>query len=265
MVACALLLALVAAPAGPAAAADWSGRYSVWSEQAFSPQYLNASCVGATIQMTLNLVRGVKDRSKSRQLEYLAYAAQTSKYPVLDDGADPEGWAQALNHFSSGDADYGWTTSPSMQSALHLAALQLRSTGKPIGLTVHFGRHAWLMTGFESAVDPATSTDFEVTAAQVVGPLWPLGTLNGEHFDPGPGTWMSTRDLARKFDAYVEPDQPLWFGKYVMVVPDATAAAQQSAGQPGADTPDLQSTLGWIYVFQRLAQQIPVRDFLWAR
>jgi hypothetical protein len=121
------------------------------------------------------------------------------------------------------------------------------------------------MTGFESTADPAVTTDFEVTSAEVVGPLWPLGTLNGEHFDPGPGTWMTTRDLARKFDAYVEPDQPLWFGKYVMVVPDATAAAAQSAGQPGADTPDLNSTLGWIYVFERLARSIAVRDFLWAR
>jgi hypothetical protein len=263
LIACTVLIALVVAPAGPVAAADWTGRYSVWNDQAFAPQYLNASCVGAAIQMTLNLVRGVKDRSKAHQLEYLAYAQQTSKYPVEDDGADPEGWVQALNHFSSGEADYGWTTSPTMQSALHLAALQLRTTGKPIGLLVHFGRHAWLMTGFESAVDPAETTDFEVTAAEVVGPLWPLGTLNGEHFDPGPRTWLTTRELARKFDAYVEPNQPAWYGKYVMVVPDATAAVQQSAGQPGADTPDLQSTLGWIYVFQRLAQSIAVRDYLW--
>jgi hypothetical protein len=50
---------------------------------------------------------------------------------------------------------------------------------------------------------------------------------------------MTTRDLARKFDAYVEPDQPIWFGKWVMVVPDATAAAQQPPPQtsPPAQLP----------------------------
>jgi hypothetical protein len=260
---CAVLSAFAVAPAKPATAADWTGRFSIWRDGAFTPQYLNASCVGATIQMTLNLARGENDRSKKTQLDYLAYAQASSKYPVDDDGADPEGWVQALNHYSNGDSDYGWTTSQSMQSALHLAALQVRATEKPVGLLVHFGRHAWLMTGFESTADPAETTDFEVTAAEVVGPLWPLGTLNGEHFDPGPQTWMTTRELPRKFDAYVEPDQPAWYGKYVMVVPDATAATAQSAGQPGADTPDLHSALGWIYVFQRLARSIPVRDYLW--
>ncbi len=258
---CLALVALVAAPAGPAGAADWSGRYSIWRNGAFATQYLDTSCVGATIQMALNLVRGARDHSKGHQLAMLAYAAEHSKYPVTDGGADPEGWADALVHYGAGD-DYGWTTAPTMQLALHTSAKQLRETGKPIGLTVHFGRHAWLMTGFESTADPATTEDFEVTAAEVVGPLWPLGTLNGEHFDPGPGTWLNIHDLARKFDAYVEPGQPVWYGKYVTIVPRASEA-NQGSGAPGGETPDLKSTLGWIYLFDRLAQTVPVRDFLW--
>jgi hypothetical protein len=148
-----------------------------------------------------------------------------------------------------------------MQSALQTAASQIRETGKPVGLLVHFGRHAWLMTGFAATADPATTSDFQVTAAEVVGPLWPLGTLNGEHFDPGPGTWMDTNDLARKFNTYTEPDQPIWYGKYVTVVPDVTKAKQ--GGQPGQQSPDLQSATGWIYTYQQLSQGVPVRDFLW--
>ena len=97
-----VLAALVAAPAGPAGAADWSGRYSIWRDGAFATQYLDASCVGATIQMTLNLVKGERDHSKSRQLDYLAYAGTSSLYPVEDEGADPQGWANALNHFGGG-------------------------------------------------------------------------------------------------------------------------------------------------------------------
>ena len=259
LVACLVLVALVAAPAAPAGAAEWTGRFSIWRDGAFATQYLDASCVGATVQMTLNLIRGTRDHSKGRQLEFLAYAAEHSKYPVTDGGADPEGWSEALVHFGAGD-DYGWTTTSTMQSALHTAAVQLRETSKPVGLLVHFGRHAWLMTGFDATADPQTTSDFTVTAVEVVGPLWPLGTLNGEHFDPGPGTWMDTNELARKFNAYVEPDQPIWFGKYVTVVPKVSEANQ---GGPGSQDPDLQSPLGWIYVFQQLARGMPVRDYLW--
>ena len=73
--------------------------------------------------MTLNLVRGANDHSKSHQLNLLAYASQHSKYPVTDGGADPEGWVEALVNFGAGD-DYGWTTTSTMASALHTAAAQ---------------------------------------------------------------------------------------------------------------------------------------------
>lgn len=260
LVALLALVALVAAPAAPAGAAEWNGRYSIWRHNAFATQYLDASCVGATIQMTLNLVKGTHDHAKGRQLAMLAYAAAHSKYPVEDDGADPEGWAEALVHYGAGD-DWGWTTSSNMQAALHTAATQIRETGKPVGLLVHFGRHAWLMTGFTATADPKTTTDFTVTSAEVVGPLWPLGTLNGVHFDPGPGTWMNEKEMTGKFDAYVEPDQPIWHGKYVMVVPRASEANQ--GGAPGNQSPDLKSALGWIYVFDQLSRSLPVRDYLW--
>jgi hypothetical protein len=260
LVACLVLAALLAAPAAPAGAAEWNGRFSIWRNGAFATQYLDASCVGATIQMTLNLIKGTHDHSKGHQLSLLAYAAAHSKYPVEDGGADPEGWTQALVHFGAGE-NYGWTTNSTMQSALQTAASQLRETGKPVGLLVHFGRHAWLMTGFTATADPATTDDFQVTSAEVVGPLWPSGTLNGEHFDPGPGTWMDTSDLARKFNTYVEPDQPIWYGKYVTVVPDISKANQD--GQPGDQSPDLSSATGWIYVYDLLSRRLAVRDFLW--
>jgi hypothetical protein len=208
--------------------------------------------------MTLNLVRGARDRSKNRQLSYLAYAAENSKYPVEDDGADPEGWAAALNRYDTND-DWGWVASDTQQEALRIAAKQIRDSRAPVGLLVHFGRHAWLMTGFEASADPATTDDFQVSAAEVVGPLWPSGTLNGINFDPGPGTWMTVRELDRKFDAYVEPGQPIWYGKYVTVVPQVSKV---TTDEP-TEAPDLQSALGWMSVFGRLSQSGPVRDFLW--
>ena len=257
---CLLIATLIAAPAGTAGAGTWTGRYSIWRNGAFATQYLDYSCVGASIQIMLNLIDGTHEHSKSRQLAYLAYANAHSKYPPTDEGADPQGWVEALVHYGGG-SDYGWTNDSTMQAALQDAAAQIRDTGKPVGLLVHFGRHAWIMTGFAATGDPATTSDFTVTEAEVVGPLWPLGTLNGEHFDPGPGTWMSTQDLARRFDTYVEPDQPAWYGKYVTIVPKVSSANQ---GGSGDDAPDIQSAQGFTWVFQQLAKSMPVRDYLWA-
>jgi hypothetical protein len=259
LVVCLVFMALIAAPTTPVGAADWTGRMSIWRNGAFATQYLDASCVGATIQMTLNLVNGTRSNSKSQQLRYLAYAASQSKYPVTDGGADPQGWALALQHYGAG-SDWGWVNRPSMQTALQTAAQQIRETGKPVGLLVHYGRHAWLMTGFEATADPATTSDFTVTAAEVVGPLWPLGTLNGVHFDPGPNTWMNTSDLSRKFNEYVEPDQPAWYGNFVIVVPKATEANQGGSGQ---SAPDMSTVTGFLAAYNRLAQMMPVRDYLW--
>lgn len=258
---CLVLAALAAVPSSPAVAETWNGRFSVWHDGAFAPQYLDASCVGATIQITLNLITGHSDHSKRNQLEYLDYAQTNSKYPVTDNGADPEGWALALIHFGAGD-DWGWSTAATMEDALHTAAKQIRETNKPAGLLVHYGRHAWVMSGFEATADPATTDDFTVTAAEVVGPLWPTGTLNGTHFDPGPQTWQDIKTLARKFDAYVEPDQPAWYGKYVTVLPKASEGNVPSSPDPQQQV-DIRSASGWIWVFDQLARKFAVRDLLW--
>ena len=37
---------------------------------------------------------------------------------------------------------------------------------------------------------------------------------------------MDTNDLARKFNTYIEPDQPIWYGKYVTVVPEVSKVNQ---------------------------------------
>jgi hypothetical protein len=169
-----------------------------------------------------------------------------------------------MRHYGGGD-EYGWVTDTTVERALHRAASQLRKTGKPVGLLVHFGRHAWVMSGFEATADPLATNDFEVTAAEVVGPLWPNGTLNGQKFDPGPRTWMDVRTLSRKFDAYVVPGQPIWFNSYVTIVPRA-GDTSHVPGSPAESTdgmPDLASAYGWVWVFDRLAQRYPVRGLLW--
>lgn len=262
MVAALLLAALLGTSVGPADAA-WNGRYSIWRNGAFATQYTDFSCVGATIQIMINLIRDRADKSRRSQFEYLDYAQQHSRYPITDLGADPEGWAQAMRDYGAG-SDYGWVNHETIEGSLYNAAKQIRQTGKPVGLLVHLGRHAWVMTGFEATADPQQTDDFEVTAAEVVGPLWPHGTLNGQPFDPGPQTWQNVRTLSRKFDQYSEPGQPTWAGRYVTIVPRASQAAEQP-GPARPDEVDLGSLFGWIWVFNQLAFQTPVRDLLWLR
>ena len=258
-----LTLVAVLLSALPAQAADWTGRYSIWRQRAYVTQYLDYSCVGATVQITVNLVNNRRDRSKRQQLAYLDFAQQNSLYPVADQGADPEGWARALVHHGAGA--YGWSAASTIQAALKTAAQQIRSTGKAVGLLTFRGGHAWLMTGFESSADPALTSDFSVTAAEVLGPLWPNGTYNGRSLDPGPRTWMSVAQLGRFFNPYRQPNQPIWYGSYVTVIPDGGQLAQ-SADQPAApsaDQPagattavqlaDLHTAHGWSWMLSRLA------------
>lgn len=261
MVACLALCALVLTSVAPAGAATWSGSYSVWERGAFATQYKDWSCVGATVQITLNLFNNTSNRSKRRQLMYLAYAQEHSKYPVRDQGADAEGWAKALIHWGAGN-DWGWATASSLQAALKIAARQVRSSGQPVGLLTFHGGHAWLMTGFESSVDPALGQDFTVRRAEVLGPLFPDGTYNGNSVDPGPKTWMTPLNLGKRFSKYYQPGQPAWNGKWVMVVPQASrvAAAVASPGTSSQqELPDLGTPSAWAWMVGRLA----LRDLVW--
>jgi hypothetical protein len=238
----------------PVAAATWSGRYSVWERGAFVTQYLDYSCVGAVVQIQLNLTNDTSSRSKRRQLKLLAYAQEHSKYPVKDQGADAEGWAKALIHFGAGDG-WGWTTAGSLQAALKVAAKQIRSSGKAVGLLTFHGGHAWMMTGFESTADPQATNNFEVTMAEVLGPLYPDGTFNGKSVDPGPKTWMTPATLGKRFNVYYQSGQPAWNGKWVMVVPQiSTVAAAAGASDPPAQVlPDLGTAFGWSWMLGAMA------------
>ena len=115
VVLCLVLVALLAAPAGPAGAATWTRRYSIWRNRAFTTQYLGTSCVGASVQIMLNLIRVRHDRSKAHQVAYLAYADVHSKYPAQDGQGFPDiksgpGWIWMFDRLSQTIPmrDYVW-------------------------------------------------------------------------------------------------------------------------------------------------------------
>jgi hypothetical protein len=216
----ALFLALAVLGVGAAApslAAGWSGRYSVYTAHSFSYQHLDYTCVGASVQMMLNMINGTAHHSAAQQKTYWSYGRTHSRYQSSNNGVDPVGWVAALEHFGAGN--YSINVASGYQSGLHALAGRMRATGKPIGLFVDHGGHAWVMTGFAATADPAATDNFRVTSVQAMGPLYPDGTLNGKSYDPGPGTWLSASALSSKFNRMRWPRARQWNDRWIAVVP----------------------------------------------
>ena len=213
-----LVAAILGAFVPSTAAATWSGSYSVYTAGSFSYQHLDYTCVGASVQMTLNMINGTAKHSARAQKTYWSYGRTHSRYQTSNNGVDPVGWVAALEHFGAGS--YSINVAGSYRSGLRALAARMRATGKPVGLFVDHGNHAWVMTGFAATADPAVTNRFRVTAVQAMGPLYPAGTLNGKSYDPGPGTWLSSTTLARKFTRMRWARAPQWTGNWIAVVPD---------------------------------------------
>jgi hypothetical protein len=144
-------------------------------------------------------------------------------------GASVRGWSAGLNELGAGP--YRLVGVTDLDEAMRLAAVSIRTTGKPVGLLVWAGRHAWVMSGFEATADPARTTNFQVTRAIVMDPLYPYGSSRwgaspkprqaitpstlGQQFVPRRrGTWagaVTGTEGAATMNALA--------GKYVLVLP----------------------------------------------
>jgi hypothetical protein len=167
----------------------------------------------------INLVKGTSSHGEAAQTRYWRYAQDHSRYPITDNGADAAGWAAAMKHWNAGNYTVG--VHNTMQASLRAAAKRMRATGKPVGMIVwgRNGGHAWVMTGFRATADPKNSSDYTVTSVQAMGPLWPLGTIGGKSFDPGPKDWVSYDTLRKKFTENVQRSAPDWNGRWITVLP----------------------------------------------
>jgi hypothetical protein len=156
-------------------------------------------CVGASMQMMLNMIRPENDRTAATQLDLQNLARSMSgQRPdgIVRKGASVRGWTAGLNTLGAGP--YRTVGSADIQAALKIAARAIRETNRPVGLLVWRGRHAWVMAGFTATADPRLTDDFEVTAAIVLDPLYPHGsTVWGP--SPKPGASLSVTALGRQF------------------------------------------------------------------
>jgi hypothetical protein len=160
----------------------------------FVAQYTFEWCVGASLQMALNMATDQTRTSRTDQARLWAMARDRSASPF--GGANPRGWTAALNDLGIGP--YRLVSLASFDEALVTAAEAIRATRRPVGLVMWRGRHAWVMSGFESKGDPRHVDDPRITRVRVHDPLYPHGsTVWGR--SPKPNSLISPAALARQF------------------------------------------------------------------
>jgi len=181
-------------------------------------------CVPASIQTMMNVIDPGASRSRPSQRTLDRLARSLSSARLVGLGSEPEGWAGALNQ--RGFGPYVVVAERTRQAAFAVAARAIRLTGKPVGLLMWRGAHAWVMSGFEATADPATTDDFTVTHVRVSDPWYPRTSSTwgrARH----PDARVAVADLAGSFlpwhrptVRYAELD-----GRFVLVVPVVPRAA----------------------------------------
>ena len=160
----------------------------------FVAQYTFEWCVGASLQMALNMTTDDRDASRANQQELWEMARERSNSPF--GGANPRGWTAALNDLGIGP--YVLVSIPDFDQALRVAATAIRETKRPVGLVMWRGRHAWVMSGFESIGDPAVLDDVRITGIRVLDPLYPHGS-DAWGPSPKPNALIKPATLAKQF------------------------------------------------------------------
>ncbi len=237
-----LLFAVGAAPpaaaVGPAPEAPLNalstaptGEFSMnlYEKGDFVSQYTAYWCIGASMQMMLNVIGETDDASRASQERYMRVArsrgpslrqvdhGQTAELGGALGGAGPSGWARGLVELGAGR--YEERALDGYETAVQAAAYALRKANRPVGLNVWRGTHAWVMTGFTATADPMTDSGYRVTGVYVQDPWFPrVSSIWG----PGqkPNSWISVKALKSDF---LPRRGGRWHaelaGKFVLVLP----------------------------------------------
>ncbi|GAA3271362.1 hypothetical protein [Paenarthrobacter aurescens] len=184
-------------PAPPPPAVPQAFALNLYQEGDFVPQYTFDWCVAASIQMAHNLIDdtgGGTWTSSAQQSELWEMARARSSNSF--NGANPRGWAQVLTEVGMGP--YSVVSIAGYEDALQTASRAIAETGRPVGLVMWSGRHAWVMSGFESVGDPAQFPEFQVTGVRVLDPLYPYGSGQWGP-SPEPNSLLTPEQLAAQF------------------------------------------------------------------
>ena len=221
----AFLLAVAAVPASaasaanPAASGSRSYRIDLGKREDFVAQTNLVQCVGASMQMMLNMMRSGSDRTAATQLRYQQLARSWSGPPIggrVRRGASIWGWSSGLTQLGAGP--YRVVGAETIDEAVLIAAQAMRLTHRPVGLLMWRGRHAWVMSGFHATADPLHAKA-RVTSVTVEDPLYPRDSRTWGA-SPVPGAQLTISQLGRQFvPRRQSPRSPHLSGKYVVLIP----------------------------------------------
>src|SRR6187551_1355172 len=192
-------LQVVALGAVPASAADKGYSVDLAARGDYVAQTNFVQCVGASMQMMLNIINPTNNRTARTQLRLQNIARDlsgTRSDGQKRKGASVRGWSAGLNQLGAGP--YRLVGTDTLDQALRLAAASIRQTNRPVGLLVWRGRHAWVMSGFHATADPRATTDYTVTAAIVMDPLYPYGSKVWGR-SPKPREALTPKELGKQF------------------------------------------------------------------
>jgi hypothetical protein len=181
----------------------------------FTPWY----CLPAAMQTMINIMEtGKADRTRKTQDRLYRLARRYSTDRLDGKGAEPIGWARALEHLGYGE----WEVKAyrTRGQAVKAAAKALRMTGRPVGMLTWRGAHSWVMSGFRATADPALTNRYTVTSIAIQDVWYPRVSSIWGPSDP-PDTWMRVKDLGRDFLRYNRwtVKYPGLDGRYVVVLP----------------------------------------------
>jgi hypothetical protein len=184
----------------------------------FASQATKIYCVPGAMQTMMNVMDPGASRSRAAQDRLYRLARRLSTDRLRGDGAEPDGWARGLSRLGYGR--YAVGIEKTRAAAIKAAARALRLTGRPVGLLVWRGAHAWVMTGFEATADPAVTDRFRVTHLRIVDVWYPrVSSIWGASFRPN--TRVAVGRLKEDYLPWRRPlmRYPDKDGRFVLVLP----------------------------------------------
>jgi len=178
------------------------------------------------MQMMINMIEPMDNRTAARQKELweLARTFRRTNDPTQINsgafnntrrGASSRGWAYGLMRVGAGP--YEVTAMPTLNESVLLAARQMQATGRPVGLLVWRGAHAWVMTGFEATGDPLTDPNSRVTHVWILDSWYPR---TSKTWGPGvaPHTKMTLATLGKDWVEWRRSsNRPGLTGRWAMI------------------------------------------------
>jgi hypothetical protein len=193
-------------------------RIDLYTPAAFVSQATTTFCIPASLLTMMNMIDGRSVDSFAAQERLYDQARRFSTWRLRGDGAEAEGWARTLNDHGYGP--YVVHVSRTRTAAIATAARALRQTGRPVGLMMWRGAHAWVMSGFRATADPRVSSDFRVTHVVVSDPWYPrVSSIWGPSRPPD--AVVPADELGDDFLAFDRPlmSYPDKDGRFVLVLP----------------------------------------------